>query len=316
MAVTPRTRAGLIKFRPVRPGGRVALVAPASPFDREEFERGLKELRRLGFEPVFDDSVFDRQAIVAGSASRRAEAFLGAMTSDAIDAVVAVRGGYGSIELLPSLDAARLAGGRTAFIGYSDLTSMHAFLNGQAGLASVHGAMIEGRLARGPLAFDEASFTGSLGTTPLGELAPEGLEILRGGEAEGPIFGGTLTQIVSSLGTPFAFQAPAGSVLFLEDVAERPYRVRRALTQLRLSGVLARASALVFGQMPHCDEPIGEITTRDVVADLLEDFPGPVLFGFPSGHTTSAMVSLPFGVHARVVGHAPPRLVLEEAAAA
>ena len=314
--MTPRTRAGLIKFRPVPRGGRVALVAPASPFDREQFTRGLDELRRLGFEPVFDETVFERQAIVAGSASRRAESFLRAMTSDTVEAVLAVRGGYGSVELLGALDAARLAGTRTAFIGYSDVTSMHAYLNRLVGLTSVHGAMLEGRLARGVEAYDEASFVGSLGTTPLGELAPDGIECLRAGEADGPLFGGTLTQIVSSLGTPFAFDMPAGSVLFLEDAGERPYRVRRALTQLRLSGVLSRAAALVFGQMPDCDEPTGEITTRAVVADLLEDFPGPVLFGFPSGHTTSALVSLPFGVHARVVAGDRPRLVLEEAAAA
>jgi muramoyltetrapeptide carboxypeptidase len=291
-------------------------VAPASPFDREEFTRGVAELTRLGFEPVFDDGVFDRQPIVAGSASRRAAAFLRAMTDDTVDAVMAVRGGYGSVELLSALDAARLAGARTPFIGYSDLTSMHAFLNGPVGLASVHGAMLDGRLARGVSAYDEASFLGSLSTTPLGELSPAGLEIVRPGEAEGPLFGGTLRLIVSSLGTPFAFQAPSGCVLFLEDVAERPYRVRQALTQLRLSGLLSRASAIVFGQMPRCDEPVGEVTARSVIADLLEDFPGPVLFGFPSGHTTSALVSLPFGVHTRVVGIDRPRVVIEEAAAA
>ena len=314
--MTPRTRAGLIKFRPVPRGGRIALVAPASPFDRDEFIRGLDELRRLGFDPVYDDTVFERQSIVAGSASARADAFLRAMTCPDVDAVIAVRGGYGSIEILPSLDAGRLADSRTAFVGYSDVTSMHAFLNGRAGLTSVHGAMLEGRLARGVEAYDEASFVGCLGTEPLGELAPDGLECLRTGEAEGPLFGGTLTQLVSSLGTPFAFEPPGGSVLFVEDVAERPYRVRRALTQLRQSGILGRASALVFGQMPHCDEPTGELTTRAVVAELLIDFPGPVLFGFPSGHTTTALVSLPFGVHVRVVAGARPRLVIEEAAAA
>ena len=316
MAVTPRTRAGLIKFRPVPHGGRIALVAPASPFDLDQFHRGIDELRRLGFDPVYDETVFERQPIVAGSATGRADAFLRAMTDPEVDAVMAVRGGYGSVELLPSLDAERLAAARTAFLGYSDLTSLHTFLNGYAGLSSVHGAMLEGRLARGVVAYDEASFVGSLGTTPLGELAPDGLESLRTGEAQGPFFGGTLMQLVSSLGTPFAFDPPAGSVLFVEDVAERPYRVRRALTQLRLSGTFGRASALVFGQMPQCDEPSGEVTTREMVADLLADFPGPVLFGFPSGHTTTAFVSVPFGVHVRVVAGVRSRVVFEEAAAA
>jgi muramoyltetrapeptide carboxypeptidase len=316
MAVAPRTAAGLVKFRPVGPGGRIALVAPASPFDREQFDRGLAELARIGFDPVFDQDVFAREPIVAGSAERRAAELMQAMTREDVDAVMAVRGGYGSLEILSALDATRLRDRRTAFIGYSDVTCVHAFLNGQASLASVHGAMLEGRLARGESAYDPPSLLGSLGPTPLGELSPDGLEVLRPGEADGPLFGGTITQIASSLGTPFAFTCPPGSVLFLEDAAERPYRLRRLLTQLRLGGVLAPVRALVFGQMRDCDEPGGAVTARSIVEALTTDFPGPVLYGFPSGHTTVPFVSLPFGVQTRVVASGRPRLVIEEAAAA
>ena len=89
--------------------------------------------------------------------------------------------------------------------------------------------------------------------------------MLRAGEAAGPLFGGTLTQLVGSLGTPFAFAPPEGCVLFLEDVNERPYRIDRMLTQLRQSGVLARAAALVFGEMRGCDEPGRRTTAWDVI---------------------------------------------------
>jgi muramoyltetrapeptide carboxypeptidase len=175
--------------------------------------------------------------------------------------------------------------------------------------------MVKGRLESGEAAYDRPSFLRALTAEPLGELTPEGLETLRAGQAEGPLLGGTLTQMVSQLGTPYAFDVPQGAVLFLEDVGERPYRVRRALVQLRMSGGLDRAAGLVFGQMPDCDEPTGEVTTREVVAEMLRDFSGPVLYGFPSGHTTSPLVTLPFGVHARVIADGRPRLVLEEAAA-
>ncbi len=88
------------------------------------------------------------------------------------------------------------------------------------------------------------------------------------------------------------------------------------LTQLRLSGRLERASAIVFGQLPRCDEPGGKVTARDVVRDAVIGFRGPVLFGFPSGHTTTPLVSLPLGVQTRVVASPEsPRIVLEEAAA-
>ncbi len=313
--MTPRTRAGLVKFRPVGPGSQVALVAPASPFDRAEFDRGVTALADLGFHAVFDDSVFDEGPIVAGPAARRAEAFARACARGDVDAVLAVRGGYGSAETLPWLDAAALRRTRTAFIGYSDVTSLHAFLNCHVHLASVHGAMIVGRLAAGPEAYDVRSFLGSLSAVPLGELAPDGVEVLRPGEAIGPLFGGTLTQIAASLGTPYEFLAPPRHVLFLDEVGERPYRLRRSITQLRQSGRLANVAAVVFGQLPGCDEPGGGLTARDVVADLFTDFPGPVLIGFPSGHTTTPLISLPLGVQTRVVARGRPRLVIEEAAA-
>jgi muramoyltetrapeptide carboxypeptidase len=314
--VSDRTAGGLVKFRPVRPGSRVALVAPASPFGRIEFDAGVAELRTLGLEPVYDQSVFARDGFVAGSAQSRATALLSAMGREDIAAVVAVRGGYGSVELLSLLDATAARATRTAFIGYSDVTSVHAWLGCHVGMASVHGPMIDGRLSKGPTRYDRESFLASLTAEPMGELAPEGVQVINRGEAAGPLFGGTLTQLLASLGTPFEFRPPNGHVLFIDEVAERPYRLRRMLTQLRLSGLLAAASAVVFGQLPRCDEPGGAPTARDVLADQLEDFPGPVLFGFPSGHTTTPLVSLPFGVQTRVVATPAPALVFEEAAAA
>jgi muramoyltetrapeptide carboxypeptidase len=310
-----RTKAGLRKCRAVRSGSRVALVAPASGFDRDEFDRGVAELRRLHLVPEYDDSVFARRPTVAGAPVVRAAALRAAWTREGIDAIIAVRGGYGSVETLPLLSTTDVPEHPAAFVGYSDLTSIHTWLNLHVGVTSVHGAMIDRRIARGHEAYDLDTFLGSLGPEPIGELAPDGLEVLRPGEADGPLFGGTLTQLAASLGTPYAFLPPAGSVLFIEDVGERPYRLQQRLMQLRLAGVLARASAVVLGQMTSCDEPGGALTARDVFAEFLADFPVPVLFGFPSGHTTTPFVSLPFGVDVRVVAAGRPRLVIEEAAA-
>jgi muramoyltetrapeptide carboxypeptidase len=175
--------------------------------------------------------------------------------------------------------------------------------------------MVDGRLSEGPSAYDPATFLASLGTAPLGELAPPGLEVIRPGEASGPIVGGTITQIAASLGTPYEFVAPPQHILFLEDVNERPYRIRRLLTQLRQSGRLATTSGIVFGEMDRCDEPGKALTAKDVIREFLADFPGPVLAGLPSGHTTTPCVSIPFGVHTRLVASGPPRVVFVEAAA-
>ena len=109
-------------------------------------------------------------------------------------------------------------------------------------------------------------------------------------------------------------RSPAGYVLFLDEVGERPYRLDRMVTQLRQAGLLERAAAVVIGELPKCDEPSGDPTARAVMAELFADFPGPVVIGFPSGHTVSPAMTLPFGVKARVVADRRPRLVIEESA--
>ena len=305
----------MLRPRKLRPGDRIAIVAPASPFDIGEFDAGVAELRALGFEPVYDESVFARRGYVAGGPAVRADAIRRAWTDPAIAALIAVRGGYGSVQVLPLLDPGEARQARKAFIGYSDVTAILTFLTGACGLVAFHGPMLEGRLARGAAGYDRETFVNALcRAEPLGELAPSELETVKPGEAAGLLVGGTLTQLVASLGTPFAFAPPPGHVLFLDEVGERPYRLDRMLTQLAQAGILARASAVIFGELPNCDEPGGEPAARAVVADVLRDFSGPVLFGLSSGHTQRPALTLPFGVRARVLGRVPSRVIIEEAA--
>jgi muramoyltetrapeptide carboxypeptidase len=305
----------MLKPKRLRSGDKVAVVAPASPFSRDEFERGVAELQRLGFEPVFDESVFALQGgYLSGDERVRARAFITAWQDPSVAALIAVRGGYGSVHLLPYLDKEDLRRTPKAFIGYSDLTSVLTYLTSVCGIASFHGPMLDRRLGRGMDAYDRDSFVRSLTELePLGELATPDMETLRKGDAAGLLAGGTLAMLVASLGTPYAFAPPKGHVLFLEDVAERPYRLDRMMTQLRLAGILASASAIVLGEFIDCDEPRGEPTAHAVLADLLKDFSGPVIYGFPSGHTTGPLMTLPFGVRARVVADGRPRVIIEEA---
>src|SRR5262249_4424596 len=303
--------------RALSPGDRLAIVAPASPFTREEFDRGVEEIRTLGFEPVYDDSVFARQRYVAGAPAVRAAAIQAAWSDPSIAGLIGVRGGYGSAQVLPLLDRALARTAAKAFVGYSDLPALLTFLTGYCDLVAFHGPMLAGRLGRGAEGYDAATFTRALcRPEAMGELTAAGVESIRDGEARGVLLGGTLTQLLASLGTPFAFDPPSGHVLFLDEVGERPYRLDRMVTQLKQTGLLSRASAVVIGELPGCDEPSGQPTARAVMTDLFADFPGPVLIGFPSGHTISPAMTLPFGVRARVVGGGHPRVAIEEAAAA
>jgi muramoyltetrapeptide carboxypeptidase len=122
----------VIKPRALRPGDRIALVAPASPFSRDAFDAGVAELRRLGFEPVYDEAVFARRRYTAGDPALRAADFHRAWTNPAIAALIAVRGGYGSVQVLPLLDADEIRRTPKAFVGYSDNTSLLTWLTGGA----------------------------------------------------------------------------------------------------------------------------------------------------------------------------------------
>jgi muramoyltetrapeptide carboxypeptidase len=305
----------MLKPRALRRGDRIALVAPASGFVRDEFDAGVRELAALGFDPVFDQRVFERNGYVAGPAETRANLVREAFADPSIAALVAVRGGYGSVHVLPLLEPDAIRRHPKIFIGYSDNTSLLIWLTQTCGLVAFHGPMIEGRFARGAAGYDRDTFERCVCTPePAGAITHPNLESIRPGEASGMLVGGTLTQLTASLGTPYAFNPPAGCILFLDEVAERPYRIDRMLTQLRLSGVLERAVAVVFGELPRCDEPGGNVAIRTVVADLMKHFRGPVMYGLPSGHTTGATLTLPFGVAARVVASQQPALVIEEAA--
>jgi muramoyltetrapeptide carboxypeptidase len=307
----------MLKPRALKPGSRLAVVAPASSFKREEFDAGVAEIARLGFVPVYDDSVFAKGVppYVAGSPELRAKAIRGALTDPSIDGIIGVRGGYGSAQVLPWLEVDEVRRACKPLIGYSDLTALLSFLTIQCGVVAFHGPMLDECLSRGEARYDRASFLNAVcRPSPVGELAPAGLEVIRAGEAKGMLLGGTVTQLLAMMGTKWPFHPPQGFVLFFEEVGERPYRLDRMLLQLRQTGILARAAAIVIGELKGCDEPGGGLTGRGVMAELLGDFPGPVIAGFPSGHTSGSVVTLPFGVSCRVVAKSQPRLVIEEAA--
>ena len=199
----------MIRLRQLKPGDRVALVAPASSFRPEEIEGGVHELARLGLHAVYDESIFERERFVAGSVETRVKSIQRAWADPDIAALFAIRGGYGSAQLLPLLDPGELVTARKALIGYSDITALLTWYV-RHGLAAIHGPMIDRRLSKGPSGYDEPSFRRVLmQPEPAGDLQPPQLETLRPGQASGILVGGTLTQLMASMGTPWQFD-PSG----------------------------------------------------------------------------------------------------------
>ena len=261
----------MLKPRALEPGSRLAVVAPASSFPRDEFDDGIAELKRLGFIPVYDDSVFARLPYVAGPAALRADAIHKALVDPTIAGIIGVRGGFGSAHVLPLLDRSEIRRARKAFIGYSDLTSLLAFVSTGCELVAFHGPTVAGRLGKGTGAYDRDSFVNALcRRQPMGELTTPAVETIKGGEVSGPLFGGTLAQLVASLGTPFAFSPPQGHVLFLDEVNERPYRLDRMITQVcwrvrRLSSSASCPGATSHRAVrpPERSSPIYSVTFQD-----------------------------------------------------
>ena len=177
----------MLKPSRLRPGDRVAVIAPASPFNRDEFDKGVAELQRLGFDAVFEDTVFAQQGgYLSGAASVRAKAFLDAWRDPSVRALIAVRGGYGSVHLLPYLEKQNLRETPKAFIGYSDLTSVLTYLTASCGIVSFHGPMLDRRLGRGIDAYDRDSFVRALTSPePLGELQAPGAGDVQKGRSGG-----------------------------------------------------------------------------------------------------------------------------------
>jgi muramoyltetrapeptide carboxypeptidase len=308
-----------IRPRALRRGDRVALLTLASRCRREDVDAGADELRTLGFEPVVVEPADDgpTPGYVAGMAATRAAQLRAAITDARIGAVIATRGGYGSAQLLPYLDLAEIRQAAPLLIGYSDITSLLDVCTGRAGVVTVHGPMAEGRLARGLAAYDRDTFLRVVcEPRPLGVLPVPGARVIQPGRGDGVLRGGTLTQIAALLGTPWAYVSAEPTVLFLDEVNERPYRLDRLLWQLQAAGVFERVVGVVLNELPGCEEPGGNITAVDAVRHALGGFTGPIVAGVPSGHTAGVMITLPLGVQVSLAAADDVSLSIDEAAVA
>ena len=283
----------------LRPGDTVGIIAPSSGFRRDEFEAGCAELLRLGYQPFYLPSIFERDLYFAGSVQRRVDEFHEMFSRREVKAVLCARGGYGCNYLLPHLDLDLVRAHPKMFIGCSDVTSLLTYLCDAAGIVTFHGPMLAGDLAR-PGGVDEASWTAALssGRGFNREFPAEEVQPLNAGKADGVLYGGCLSLLVASLGTPYEIRTE-GTILFIEDRAERPYRIDRMLMQLKLAGKFDGVRGIIFGQMIDCAEANGlDYTLQQVIMRIVGDLGVPIAFGLKSGHVSSGSLTLPFGVNA------------------
>ena len=283
-------------------GDVVRVIAPASPFDPADLESGLEVLKEWGFEPRHRQDVFDRRGYFAGTPARRAAEIAEAFADPDCAAVIAVRGGYGLTTVAPLLDPAALAANPKVVVGCSDLTVLLNLLVQKAGMTAIHGPMVGGLGRRDDPAGSErlrALLTdgGKAADLRSAMRAPDQF-CLSPGVGTGRALGGSLSLVAATCGTPWQLDT-RGAVLFLEDVAERPYRIDRLLTQVSQAGLFDEVAAVVLGDMVGCDEPGGELTWRHAAERIFRPMAVPVLAGVPFGHGTPNL-GVPLGVDVRV----------------
>ncbi|HTO70975.1 MAG TPA: LD-carboxypeptidase [Myxococcota bacterium] len=274
------------------------MCAPSGPVDGDALDASLAWLERQGHPVVVAKNVRARAGYLAGNDSERLADLESLLRDPSVGAILCARGGYGVSRYLARLDADELRRARKLVVGYSDATHLLCYLQARAGLASLHGPMLE-----------RTDVTPEARARELALMRgePEGLEplagrALRGGSAEGPLVGGNLKMLHSSVGTPWE-PALDGAILFFEEISEAPYAIDRALVHLREAGLLARVRGVAVGQLVNCESTrYPGASAPDAVREILgAAVRGPIVVDLPFGHVADNR-ALAVGVRARLDG--------------
>ncbi len=303
------------RLRPaaLRPGDTVGIIAPAGAFERDALEAGCAWLLAKGYQPFYLPSIFDRELYFAGSAQRRLDEFHQMFSRPEVKAIICARGGYGCNYLLPKIDLDLVRANPKIFCGCSDVTTLITYLCDRAELVTFHGPMLNVDVR--PDGVDEPSWVAALvsGEAYQREFRSDEVQTLVPGKAEGMLYGGCLSLLCASLGTPYEIET-RGAILFIEDLAEPAFRIDRMLMHLKLAGKFEGVRGLIFGEMLQCGPRNGQdYTLQQVVGRVVGDLGIPVAYGLKSGHVTRGNITLPFGVNAHFTASSTVSLELAAA---
>lgn len=279
--------------RALLPGATLGVVAPASPFDRPAFDAGIRALEAMGFKPVVEEMLFQKQGYLAGSDQARADLLNRMFADPHIDGIICARGGYGAMRILPLLDVDTISRHAKVFVGFSDITVLLSFLVEHCHMVAFHGPTVTTLGNANPLTRER--FLAALANPEPLTLAAAPQGIIQAGSASGRLCCGNLTLLCHLTGTPFQPDF-SGCILLIEDQGEAPYRIDRMLTQMLLAGCFDGLVGLAMGAFTRCDSAEA---VRRIVAERLGSLNIPILAGFEVGHDT-INTTLPVGLPARL----------------
>lgn len=285
----------------LKTGDKAALIAPASPVSADALKRSILSLKFLGLEPVVMPSCKASCGYLSGEDRIRAADINRAFADDKIKAVFCLRGGYGSMRLLPSIDYEMISQNPKFFVGYSDITALHTAINRLSGLITFHGPM-PGEDYTSLDDFTLASLKRFLFSpdTVKRLINPDDqeMETLRSGSASGILTGGNLSMICATLGSPYEIDT-ADKILFIEEVNEPAYKIDRSLISLALAGKLRDCAGIILGTFAGCGKPDGEydsvsLSVREVINEVVVKYEKPTILNIRAGHTYP-QITLPLG---------------------
>lgn len=291
----------IIRPNALRRGDVIGVCAPAGPaIAEQDLHKGVRYLQSLGYRVLLAPHLLRRRGYLAGADKERAADLMHLFADKRVSAIIALRGGYGTQRILPLLDFQKIRKNPKIVVGYSDLTALSLALYAKSGLVSFAGPMVGAELARGLTGVAEEFFWRTLTSTkPLGTF-PGPSEAFRAGSAEGRIMGGNLSLVAAMAGTPY-FPSFDRTLVLLEEIGERPYRVDRMLQQLALAGVWKRARGVLLGAFVDCEPEAGKpsLALSEVFDDTFRTTPRPILAELHHGHVRQSL-TVPIGIRARI----------------
>lgn len=287
--------------RRLKLGDTIGFISPASPENPEKIKSGIDFLREHGFKVKEGKHLYDRWGYLAGTDEDRAKDFMDMFLDDDVDMILCVRGGYGSMRILPLLDFNLIKNNPKILVGFSDITTLLNTISQRCNLITFHGPMGSSNL-KDAETLKSLFSTLMNGNRPYKLLNPKNINLncIVSGIAEGRIVGGNLTLIASTLGTPYEIDTE-NNILFIEDVGEAPYVIDRMLTQLYLAKKLEKCSGFIIGQFTDCSLHNYErsLTLHEVIENRILPLNKPTLSNFMSGHDYPKL-TLPIGARASI----------------
>lgn len=287
-------------------GDLIGLVSPASPpVPEEKLHKSVSYLESLGYHVLVGGHATSCHGYLAGTDDERASDLNAMIRNPRVKAVFATRGGYGTPRILPMVDYKALRKQPKIVSGFSDITGLQLAIYRKTGLVTFSGAMPCAELWNSPDPYTEESFWRLLTSKakPGAILNPDDnpLSVGAAGKAEGPLLGGNLALVTSTVGTPYC-PSFRGAILLLEDVGELPHRLDRMFVQLRNAGALSRAAGLLLGQFTQCNpkEPAKpHLTPMEILRQAIAWTPGPSIGNLQYGHIPRKL-TLPLGAIAKI----------------